>query len=127
MTFYHRFAAATVATEIVLVAHSPRSERRQAVPAFHRPTDSASRLPETMAEQPLALGRDAAAAALGISADLLDRMEQAGKIPAPIRLGKRKLYSRTELEAWLAAGAPNRAVWERMRVAPSLVPQRPRR
>ena len=92
--------------------------------APERESPSSVRIPSTAA---MALGREAAAAALGISEDLLDRLEQAGKLRAPIRLGKRKVYVRTELEAWLAAGAPVRTAWERMKALKPAAPQaRPR-
>ena len=38
--------------------------------------------------------------------------DAAGKLPAPIRIGGRVVWRVAEIRAWLAAGAPNRDVWE---------------
>ena len=67
------------------------------------------------AVEPLALGPASAAAAIGISRDLLDSLEAQGKTPAPIKLGSRKIYNRRELQSWLDSGAPDRAAWERLK------------
>jgi prophage regulatory protein len=37
--------------------------------------------------------------------------DAAGKLPAPIRIGGRVVWRVKEIRAWLAAGAPNRAMW----------------
>ena len=38
--------------------------------------------------------------------------DSAGKLPKPIRIGGRVVWRVDEIRAWLAAGAPNRDVWE---------------
>lgn len=39
----------------------------------------------------------------------------AGKTPAPVRLGRRVLWNREEIEAWCKAGCPSREKWESMK------------
>lgn len=41
------------------------------------------------------------------SARHVNRMADAGRMPAPIRLGSLVRWSRTEIEAWIAAGCPS--------------------
>jgi predicted DNA-binding transcriptional regulator AlpA len=43
--------------------------------------------------------------------------DAAGKLPAPIRIGGRVVWSVAEIRAWLAAGAPDRATWAAIRAA----------
>jgi hypothetical protein len=45
------------------------------------------------------------------------RLELVGKTPAAIRLGRRKLWRRREIEHWINSGCPPRAVWETMRAS----------
>ena len=42
-------------------------------------------------------------------------MNAAGKLPKPIRLGRSVRWPVFEIEAWLAAGAPDRETWEAMK------------
>jgi predicted DNA-binding transcriptional regulator AlpA len=44
-------------------------------------------------------------------------MDAGGKLPRPVRIGGRVLWSVTELRAWLAAGCPDRETWELMKQA----------
>ena len=43
------------------------------------------------------------------------RLDSSGRLPKPIKLGKRTLWSVAELQKWLAAGAPKRDAWEQMK------------
>ena len=44
------------------------------------------------------------------------KLSASGRTPAPIRLGTRRpVYLIAELQAWLEAGAPDRATWIRMK------------
>lgn len=52
---------------------------------------------------------------LGISVNHLIRLNNAGRIPAPIRMGKSIRFSQQELQDWIAAGGPSRNQWQRMR------------
>ena len=42
-------------------------------------------------------------------------LNNSGKLPRPVRLGRRVLWNRAEIEAWIGAGAPARDRWEVMR------------
>ena len=53
----------------------------------------------------------------GISSAAWDRLVSAGKTPAPIRLGGCVLWARSELDAWLSAGCPDRSTWEALKKA----------
>ncbi|MEK6677628.1 MAG: helix-turn-helix domain-containing protein [Planctomycetota bacterium] len=50
---------------------------------------------------------------LGVSLRHIRRMDSVGKLPRAVRIGAAKRYLRGEIEAWLHAGAPDRATWER--------------
>lgn len=39
-------------------------------------------------------------------------LNSAGKVPAPVRLGRRVLWRLEELKAWLDAGCPVRHKWK---------------
>ena len=49
---------------------------------------------------------------LGISVCHLRRLESAGKIPKPVRLGRLLRWPASEIEQWLAEGSPDRKAWE---------------
>jgi predicted DNA-binding transcriptional regulator AlpA len=68
----------------------------------------------------LAVPAKDAAALVGISRAQWWKLFAAGKTPLPIYLGtKAPRWRIAELEAWLAAGAPDRATWQRQREARS--------
>lgn len=52
---------------------------------------------------------------LGISENHLIRLNNAGKIPAPIRMGRSIRFSQQELQDWIAAGGPPRVEWDKIR------------
>lgn len=54
---------------------------------------------------------------LECSARHVERLDCAGKIPAPVRLGRAKRWNLAELREWLAAGAPDRLTWIAMKGA----------
>lgn len=63
---------------------------------------------------------------LKVSHRQVDHLDKAGRIPAPIRLGRLKRWNRSELIAWANAGAPGRDEWDELktRLRPSqTVPQ----
>jgi predicted DNA-binding transcriptional regulator AlpA len=64
-------------------------------------------------------GLDAAAAArlIGISVSKFRAMDAAGEVPAPVQIGTGRCprWLRSELLAWLRAGAPSRLRWAQMR------------
>ena len=60
----------------------------------------------------LTVGIKGLAKLLGISRSLACKLDASGRLPRGIYLGRRKVWSVAEIEAWLAAGAPTREVWE---------------
>ena len=52
---------------------------------------------------------------LGISLRHLHGLNSNGRLPRPVRLGKSVRWPVDEIRAWLAAGAPPRDRWERLR------------
>ncbi|MCH8880044.1 MAG: AlpA family phage regulatory protein [Planctomycetes bacterium] len=64
----------------------------------------------------LALSAKDAARLLGISRAQIWKLNSAGKIPQPVRLGtKAPRWRIAELRDWLEAGCPDRQAWERTR------------
>ena len=70
---------------------------------------------EERAERPLAVGAGDAARFVGISPSHFKKLHRTARVPAPIRLGARCVWSLEELGAWLEAGAPERSRWESIR------------
>lgn len=60
-----------------------------------------------------------AATYCGISERSWYDLLKAGRAPAPVRLGRSTRWLRGELAAWLAAGCPTRATWERAKARAS--------
>ena len=76
---------------------------------------NAPQLPET---DSLALTNAELARELKISSRHLFTLERTGRIgPKAIRLGHAVRWPRSEIEAWLAAGAPSREQWERQKAS----------
>ena len=55
------------------------------------------------------------AAILGISVRHVWALLSQRRLPKPIRLGRAVRWNVDEIRAWLAAGAPDTAVWEESR------------
>ena len=66
-------------------------------------------------QNPLLLGASEAAKLLGIGRSLFWSLHSAGKVPLPIKLGRRTLWRRDELESWTRAGCPSRMKWQDMK------------
>lgn len=47
----------------------------------------------------------------GISTRTIRRLDQQGRLPRPIRVGRAVRWRRTEIVAWVAAGGPPRNEW----------------
>lgn len=78
-------------------------------------TEKADKTPRaTILLQPILIGREDAAAALSISVASFDRLVATGQTPAPVSLRGRRLFRRLDLEAWVAAGCPDRRTFEAM-------------
>jgi len=65
--------------------------------------------------EPLLLSAVEAAKALGISRSQLYSLHSAGRVPLPVRLGRRTLWSREELAQWIRCGAVSREKWQAMK------------
>ena len=61
---------------------------------------------------PLLLSAGASARLCGLSVATWWRLHAAGRVPMPIRLGKRTLWRCSELTAWTGAGCPPRVRWQ---------------
>lgn len=68
-----------------------------------------------VAEQPMVLSAMRLSQRLGVSLRHIRRMDSAGKLPRPVRLGKVVLWKVDEINSWLNAGAPERKTWEQMK------------
>ncbi len=75
--------------------------------------------PITMKHSPCAallLAADEAAALLGIGRSHFYGLHSSGRLgPLPVRLGKRSLWRRDELESWVAGHCPPRQQWQAMK------------
>ena len=66
--------------------------------------------------EPLLIPDTVAAALAGIGRATWHRLRAAGKIgPLATRLGRRVLYNRAEVIAWIEAGCPDAGTWQAMR------------
>jgi len=65
--------------------------------------------------KPLAYSAAQLADRLNVSLRHVRRMDAAGKLPRPVRLGRSVRWPLREIEAWLSAGAPDRRTWEALR------------
>jgi prophage regulatory protein len=52
---------------------------------------------------------------LGISLRQCWRLNSAGRLPRPIRLGGSVRWKRAEVQQWFEAGCPERKVWDAMK------------
>src|SRR5262249_46051056 len=62
--------------------------------------------------EPLLLGAAQAAALCGVSRPSWWRLHAAHKIPAPVRVGHRTLWRRSDLVEWIRLGCPDRAEFQ---------------
>ena len=49
---------------------------------------------------------------LGLSVRTIRRLDACGKVPQPVKIGGAVRWRREEIDAWLAAGCPDRDKWE---------------
>ncbi len=73
--------------------------------------------PRMPSQQVLAISARELAEMLGISLRQAWRLNAAGKLPMPIRLGGSVRWNRQEIMDWFRAGCPGRKVWETTREA----------
>jgi excisionase family DNA binding protein len=67
--------------------------------------------------EPLAIDVGEAAKLCGIGRATWYSLLAAGRIPKPVRLGRRALWRTEELRAWMRAGCPALHKWEQIRTA----------
>ncbi|MFN4244160.1 MAG: helix-turn-helix transcriptional regulator [Tepidisphaerales bacterium] len=72
---------------------------------------------ETTMERKLVVDAREAAAMFGKSRSAWLAAVARGDAPYGVRIGGSRRWSVAELEAWLAAGCPGAAAWERIRAA----------
>ncbi len=56
--------------------------------------------------QPLMIDAEAVAKLLSVSNRTVFRLRDAGKMPAPVKLGSRTVWRREAIEQWVAEGCP---------------------
>lgn len=78
-------------------------------------TTAPTTAPDRPALDPEALSSTQAAQLCGISRSTWLKMQTTGRIPRPVHLGRCVRWLRSELLAWLHAGAPPRERWEAIR------------
>jgi len=61
---------------------------------------------------PLLLTAPEAAALCSISLRTWRSWDTAGRIPRAVRIGRSTFWRSAELRAWVAAGCPDREIWE---------------
>jgi hypothetical protein len=66
---------------------------------------------------PLLVAALGAARLCGISERTWRKLDRCGRVPDPLRWGKRCLWSVDELRLWIAAGCPARERWREFRKA----------
>ena len=65
--------------------------------------------------QPLAICAAELADLLGISKRHVATLKSSGRLPSPLKFGRRCVWVLSEIEAWLDAGAPARDQWEALK------------
>ena len=65
----------------------------------------------------LAVDAKKLAAMLTASVRTIRTWDAAGKLPAAVKVGGRTLWYLPEIQAWLRAGAPDRAAWDAIKAA----------
>jgi len=65
-----------------------------------------------MSDSPLLLRDKQLAELLGVGRATIHAWRAAGNLPPPLRIGGAVRWRRDEIEAWLAAGAPDVKTWQ---------------
>ncbi|MCD4831702.1 MAG: helix-turn-helix domain-containing protein [Anaerohalosphaeraceae bacterium] len=67
----------------------------------------------------LLISAEESAELLGVGRTLFYSMHSSGRLgPLPIKLGRRSLWNRKEIEAWTEVGCPARRQWLKQRSSP---------
>jgi len=70
---------------------------------------------DSQTAEPILLDAKQAAAMLSIGRTHLYALHSSGRLPLPLRLGRRTLWRADELKKWVSAGCPSRQKWIVMR------------
>ena len=81
-------------------------------PADERPTPAPTL-------EPWLLDANDLAKLLRLSLRSIRKLDRAGKLPKPLRVGRAVRWKFDEIRAWVSAGAPDRQTWARLRDARS--------
>ncbi len=68
-------------------------------------------------EDPKLLTQGDLAKRLRISIRQVRRLDKSGSLPLPLKIGALKRWDPDEIDRWVKAGAPERAMWEKQRDA----------
>jgi len=74
-------------------------------------TDESPKSPPVLHVEPLLIGTAELAALLNVGKTNLHTLRSLGRLPLPIRLGRRVLWRRSEIERWVEAGCPHLEKW----------------
>ena len=66
---------------------------------------------------PLLIPAVQAAALCNCSRSHWQCLAAAGKVPRSVKLGRKRLWRRLEIEEWIAAGCPDGRTWEALKAA----------
>lgn len=80
------------------------------LPLPARPTASVRR--KRLAPAPLTVDAKRLAKRLSVGVRTIRTWDAAGKLPAPVRIGGKVLWSLGEIRAWIEAGTPDRVTWQ---------------
>ena len=61
--------------------------------------------------EPLVVNSTGLARLLGVSKASVERLHAGAQLPRPVRLGRCVRWPVAEIQAWLAAGGPDRKTW----------------
>ncbi len=86
-----------------------KSPRRCVKPECRPPAETAPATPGIM------VGAVEAARICGISRTTWYSLKAAGRLPAPVHLGRRVLWRREELHDWMTARCPSLHQWQRLK------------
>ena len=66
-------------------------------------------------KETLLINARAAARLCSVGRSTWQRLDSAGKVPKPVKLGRRSLWNREEIIAWVRAGCPHRHQWDNLK------------
>ena len=84
-----------------------------------KPQDARRGLAMEANVEPMHIDDWTSAALAGVHRSTWQRLRAAGKVPPCVRLGRRVLWRRAEIVAWIEAGCPDSREWAAMQAAAS--------